>query len=60
MKNIIHPYTTIRKRQRNYKIMKRYLIMYNIQMPKKDMKRNSTSLLLLFITEMQIKYKPRF
>ena len=40
--------------------MKRYLIMYNIQMPKKDMKRNSTSLLLLFITEMQIKYKPRF
>lgn len=60
MKNIIHPYTTIRKRQRNYKIMKRYLIMYNIQMPKKDMKRNSTSLLLLFITEMQIKYKLRF
>ena len=60
MKNIIHPYTSIRKSQINFKIMKTYLIMYNIQMPKKDMKRNSTSLLSLFITKMQIKYKLRF
>ena len=42
----------------NFKIMKTYLIMYNIQMPKKDMKRNSTSSILDTIVCVASKSEP--